>query len=286
MFIGKKEFPAGNRPYLVGILNATPDSFYDNGSHEMSDDCAARIQVLAREGADIIDIGGESSRPGSRPVDESIELARVLPAIAMAVKTSTIPVSIDTCKASVAAQALRAGAVMVNDISALRADPRMTDLVREARVPVVLMHIQGTPATMQDNPLYTDPVREVSDFLLSRAATAEQEGIAAENIILDPGIGFGKRLEDNLLLLKGFCAYINNRYPVLIGHSRKSFIGAVLNRPKPAGRLFGSIGAALAAVQNGAAFLRVHDVQATRDALAVYGRITMAGIEETINGIV
>jgi dihydropteroate synthase len=269
MRIKDKNFPVSAGPYLIGILNITPDSFHAGSRTPELDQALAQAQKLFSDGADILDIGGESTRPGSDPMDESIELARVIPVVRALGKRISAPLSIDTCKSKVAEQAIKEGAAMLNDITALSHDPAMADLARAAKVPVVLMHMQGDPKTMQENPSYDDPVREVGDFLLARAAFAEKKGILPENIILDPGIGFGKRTEDNLALIRGFADYIRGRYPVLIGHSRKRFIGTLISRPDTGDRLFGSLGAAAAAVRHGAAFLRVHDVRETREMLTV-----------------
>jgi len=269
MRIKDKDFPVSAGPYIVGILNITPDSFHAGSRTPDKDAALAQALKMADEGVDIIDIGGESTRPGSDPVDASTELARVIPVVRALNGKVAVPLSIDTCKSKVAEEAIKEGAAMLNDITALAGDPAMADLARAAKVPVVLMHMPGSPKTMQDNPSYDDPVREVGDFLLARAAFAEKKGILPENIILDPGIGFGKRISDNLALIRGFADYIRGRYPVLIGHSRKRFIGTLINRPETADRLSGSLGAAAAAVRHGATFLRVHDVRETREMLTV-----------------
>jgi dihydropteroate synthase len=270
MRIGNKTFNLGERPFLFGIVNVTPDSFYDKGRHYSPEDAVARATALEADGADLLDVGGESTRPGSDPLPEDEELRRVIPVIHAITLRASVPVSIDTTKSAVARAALDAGAALINDVSGMTHDPAMRDLAASAGVPVVLMHMPGTPKTMQDNPHYEDAVREVGDWLLLRAAEAERAGIPAEQIILDPGIGFGKRLEDNLALIRGFARYINNRYPVLIGHSRKRFIGLLTGRTDPVDRLYGSLGAAAGAALHGAHFLRVHDVRETRDCLAVF----------------
>ena len=249
----------------MGVINITPDSFHPESRHQTIDSAIQKGLELEKYGADILDIGGESTRPGSDPVDSDTEQKRIIPVIETLSKNTQVPISVDTYKASVAKMALMAGASMVNDISALTADTAMGDLIRDTGVPVVLMHMKGDPKTMQHNPVYKNVVREIGDYLLSRALVAEKNGISPENIILDPGIGFGKRLEDNLLLIKGFSVYINNRYPVLIGHSRKRFIGSILGEPETTNRLYGSLGAAAAAIFYGATFLRVHDVKETRE---------------------
>ena len=270
MKIADKTFPPGQNVYILGILNITPDSFSDGGRHADHDAAVSRARDLAAAGADIIDVGGESTRPGSSPVAAGAEKQRTAPVIAAIAKHLRVPVSIDTAKAEVAEAALLAGAGLINDISALTFDGNMAALAAGAKVPVILMHMQGTPKTMQNNPSYRHAVSEVGDYLLARAAFAEKQGIAPENIILDPGIGFGKRLPDNLALMRGFARYIRGRYPVCIGHSRKRFIGDILGLESPGERLFGSLGAACAAAQSGAAFVRTHDVRETREALAVF----------------
>jgi len=256
--------PAG----LFGILNLTPDSFYDGGRFLDPGTALEQALRLESEGADIIDIGGESSRPGSEGVPEAEEMERVLPVIRAVRGRSRVPLSVDTRRAAVAEAALSAGADCINDISALLHDPAMASVAAAAKVPVVLMHMQGAPKTMQQEPRYENVVREVGEFLLNRAAFAESRGVLPENIILDPGIGFGKNVEHNCALIRGFAPWIGGRYPVLIGHSRKSFIGRLLDLPSPEDRLFGSLGAAAAAVLSGARFLRVHDVRATREMLS------------------
>lgn len=273
MKIADKTFPAGPNARILGILNITPDSFYDGGRHADHGAAVSRARDLAAAGADIIDVGGESTRPGADTVPAGAEKQRTAPVIAAIVEHLRVPVSIDTTKAEVAEAALLAGAGLINDVSALTFDGNMAALAAGARVPVILMHMQGTPKTMQNNPGYQDVVSEVGDYLLARAAFAEKQGIAPENIILDPGIGFGKRLSDNLALMRRFTPYIRGRYPVCIGHSRKRFIGEILGLESPGDRLFGSLGAACAAAQSGAAFIRTHDVRETREALAVFTRI-------------
>jgi dihydropteroate synthase len=274
MVIGGKPFPINKKTYLLGILNITPDSFYNGNRYMVSEKAIDRARQLEKEGADIIDVGGESTRPGSNPVSLEEELQRVIPVIRAIIQSCRIPVSIDTNKSAVAAQALDAGAALINDISALTFDDKMAELAAGSHVPVILMHMQETPKTMQKNPYYHDVVQEIGDYLLNRAAFAEKKGIRPENIILDPGIGFGKRLEDNIRLVRDFPKYINHRYPVLIGHSRKRFIGSLLDRENTRDRLFGSLGAAAAAVHSGADFLRVHDVLETRELLEVIFKIT------------
>jgi dihydropteroate synthase len=223
---------------------------------------------LTASGADMIDIGGESSRPGAPPVSVEEELRRVLPVVQGLRRTVKVPISIDTYKARVARAALAAGADIVNDISALRFDPEMAVLVATERVPVVLMHMQGTPQTMQAEPRYTNVLGEVREFLEARIAIALEAGVEREKIIVDPGIGFGKTLDHNLILLRGLPALASMGHPLLVGASRKTFIGKILDA-KSDERLEGSLAAAVAAVFGGAHVIRAHDVKETRRAVRV-----------------
>ena len=256
------------RTAIMGVLNVTPDSFYDGGRRLDSTQAIADGVAMAEAGADIIDIGGESTRPGAAAVSEAEELARVLPVIRGLRQEVSLPISIDTYKATVARAALDGGADIVNDISALRFDPAMVSLVAEEKVPVILMHMQGTPRTMQSDPRYTDVVREVRDFLAAQIYDAMAAGVGAEAIVIDPGIGFGKTLEHNLQLLSGLAALAALGQPLLVGVSRKTFIGKILNLD-PEARLEGSLAAAVAAVLGGANLVRVHDVAETSKALRV-----------------
>ena len=244
----------------MGIVNVTPDSFSDGGRYLDADRAVARGEEMARDGADIIDIGGESTRPGAGSVSAREEMERVLPVIRGLRRNASIPISIDTAKAEVARAALEEGADLVNDISALRFDPAMASLVAAEKVPVVLMHMQGTPRTMQQNPAYEDVVAEVKGFLLGRVQFAIEAGVERERIIVDPGIGFGKNLDHNLALLRGLPALAALGRPVLVGASRKTFIGKLLDAG-PEERLEGSLAAAVAAVLAGANMIRVHDVK-------------------------
>lgn len=256
----------------MGVLNVTPDSFSDGGQHEAA---APRGLAMLEAGADIIDVGGESTRPGAEPVDDREEIARVQPVIAALRAATTAPISIDTMKPAVARAAIDAGATMWNDVNALRS-PGALDTAASLNRPVVLMHMQGEPRTMQDNPQYEDVVAEVIAYLRDRVAAAEAKGVT--DIWVDPGIGFGKTLEHNLALLNAVARIgEETRRPVLIGASRKRFIQAIDARAKHAGkdRLGGSIAAALIAAQNGAAMVRVHDVPETVQALKVW-RATVA----------
>lgn len=256
------------RTALVGILNVTPDSFSDGGRYLNADEAIAYGVRLAEEGADLIDIGGESTRPGARPVSAEEELERVLPVIRGLRRAVAIPLSIDTYKSRVARAALDEGADVVNDISALRFDPAMASLVVTENVPVVLMHMQGTPRTMQERPFYRDVVAEVRDFLSERFRFALAEGVKPEQIVVDPGIGFGKDLEHNLALLRDLSALEALGRPILVGPSRKTFVGKILGIG-PEDRLEGSLAAAVAAVLAGANMIRMHDVREARRAIAI-----------------
>jgi dihydropteroate synthase len=246
----------------MAIVNVTPDSFYDGGQRFDSASAVAGGIAMVEAGADIIDIGGESTRPGAEPVSVEEELNRVLPVIRGLRKHLRVPISIDTYKASVAAAALDEGADIVNDITGLRFDPKMASLVAAQRVPVVIMHMQGIPRTMQDHPRYVDVVREVRDFLAAQVRRAAEAGIAHDRIIIDPGIGFGKTLEHNLSLLRDLSALSSLGQPILVGASRKHFIGRLLNVGTQE-RLEGSLAVAAAAVFAGANIIRAHDVRET-----------------------
>lgn len=256
------------RTLIMGIINVTPDSFFDGGRRlEAAAAVAAGVAMIA-SGADILDVGGESTRPGAAPVSEEEEMARVLPVVRGLRARIGAPISIDTYKASVARAALEEGADIVNDISALRFDPGMAALVAAEKVPLILMHMQGTPRTMQQDPQYRDVVREVRDFLAAQLYAALEAGVAQEAVIVDPGIGFGKTVEHNLELLRGLPALAALGQPLLVGASRKTFIGKILGA-EPADRLEGSLAAAVAAVLGGANILRVHDVAETVKAVRI-----------------
>ena len=256
------------RTLVMAVLNVTPDSFFDGGRHFDAGQAIADGLAMAQAGADIIDIGGESSRPAAVPVAEADELDRVIPVIQGLRRQCTLPISIDSYKAAVARAALDAGADIVNDISALGFDPAMVQVVTSEKVPVILMHMQGTPRTMQSDPQYDDVVREVRDFLAERLYDAMDAGIDAEAIILDPGIGFGKTIEHNLQLLRGLPMLAALGQPLLVGVSRKAFIGKILGL-EPEQRLEGSLAAGVAAVLGGANIIRVHDVAPTCRAVRV-----------------
>lgn len=260
----------------MGILNVTPDSFSDGGDYPDVAAGVARARRMADEGAAIIDVGGESTRPGAQPVPVTDELHRVAPVLAaLAAEGVAAPVSIDTRHAAVAEAAIDAGAVLVNDVSAGN-DPAMLPLVAERGSGLCLMHMQGEPQTMQDDPRYGDVVEEVCAFLAARMEAAVRAGVREDAIVLDPGVGFGKTTDHNLALLRGLDAIVALGRPVMVGISRKGVIGAITGR-EVGDRLAGSIGAGLAAVKRGAAVLRVHDVAETVDALRAFTEITGGG---------
>lgn len=251
----------------MGVINTTPDSFSDGGKFDTLDKAFAQAQQMIASGADILDVGGESTRPGSQVVDEQQELARTIPLIKAIRQLSDIPISIDTNKSAVMRAAVDAGANMINSIWALQLDDSL-QVAAELNVPVCLMHMQGTPDTMQHNPDYQDVVREVFDFLQGRIEAARAAGIASHNIIVDPGFGFGKTLEHNLLLLRSLPEFRKLGVQLLVGMSRKGMIGAILDKPADQ-RLYGSLSVAVMAAMLGADIVRVHDVAETVDALAM-----------------
>ena len=286
---------AAVRPSIMAVLNVTPDSFSDGGKYLAEDAAVARAKELIAEGADVLDIGGESTRPGADPVSEEEELRRVVPVIRAIAATTRAPLSIDTMKSGVARAAVQAGARIVNDVSAGLADPRMLPTVAELRsesqgfdVHVVLMHRQGSPKTMQVAPTYGDPVEDVKEHLRERVEAALAAGIPRERIALDPGVGFGKRLPHNLELLRRLGELRALGYPLLVGASRKSFIGHITGAEDerdwlaeerldtPSDRIGGTAAAVVFAAQQGAEILRVHDVAVMREAVLVT-RAIMAG---------
>ena len=264
------------RPLLMGIVNVTPDSFYDGGRYIDPERAVAHACHLVAQGADILDIGAESTRPGAEPVTEEEELARVVPVVAALARQVSVPISVDTTKSTVARAALDVGASMINDVSALQWDPEMASVVAQADAAVILMHMQGTPQTMQRAPRYHNVVTDVIAFLEGRMHAAIEAGISKTNIVLDPGIGFGKLLEHNLELLDGLSAFTRLRRPLLVGPSRKSFIGQLLGRP-PEHREWGTAAAVAIAVDRGAGILRVHDVAAMADIVTVAAAIQSKG---------
>lgn len=253
-------------PLLMGVLNVTPDSFSDGGRYLDPAAAERRVMEMIAEGADWIDVGGESTRPGSQPVAESEQVRRVLPAIRAAVARNVV-VSVDTTRGAVAEAALDAGASLVNDISAGRDDATMLPLVARRRAAIVLMHMRGTPATMQQAPWYEDVVEEVLGFLRARRDAALAAGIDGARILLDPGIGFGKTTEHNLALLRALRRFAALGPPLLVGTSRKRFIGEVTEQPDPSRRLLGTAATVAWSIANGAAVVRVHDVQEMRQVL-------------------
>jgi dihydropteroate synthase len=259
-----------DRPRIMGIVNVTPDSFSDGGRHATAETAIEHAFRLEEEGADILDIGGESTRPGAAPVTIDEEMARVLPVIeALAGKTRAL-ISVDTRNAAVMTAAAAAGADIINDVAALSHGPDAIAAAAASGLAVVLMHAQGDPRTMQDAPRYDDVLTDVFDYLEARIEACERAGIPRAKIVCDPGLGFGKTLEHNLELMAGLSMFHGLGVPVLLGASRKSYIGKLTGIPRAADRVMGSIGAALAAVAQGAQIVRVHDVKATREALAVW----------------
>ena len=269
--LARRALEYGQRTLVMGVLNVTPDSFSDGGQFLSFDQALARAEQMIAEGADIIDIGGESTRPGSEFVSESEELRRVLPIIQQLAARGTVPISIDTTKSQVARSALEAGAEIVNDISALRFDPTVADEVANAGAGLVLMHSRGTPKNMQQLPPAENIMSEVIEGLRDSLAVAQKRGVAPESVALDPGIGFGKTVEQNLELI----AKLNQitdafpEIPILIGTSRKSFIGKLLHSAPADERLYGTIASVAVAVINGAHIVRVHDVKAAVDAVRI-----------------
>lgn len=259
-----------SRPLIMGIVNVTPDSFSDGGLHATTEAAVAHALRLIEEGADILDIGGESTRPGSQPVPLDVELKRVLPVLE-GLKHVNAPLSADTQKPEVMREALRAGASMINDVNALAAAGAL-QAVAKSEAAVCLMHKQGEPLTMQVNPQYHDVVAQIKAFLGSRVEAAFAAGIARERIVIDPGFGFGKTVEHNLVLLRNLEQFRELGVPLLVGLSRKSALGKIASR-ETGERVYSSVAAALIAVMKGAKIVRVHDVGATRDALAVYNAL-------------
>ncbi|TET67637.1 MAG: dihydropteroate synthase [Candidatus Aminicenantes bacterium] len=268
----------GQKTWLMGIINVTPDSFSDGGLYFNKEKAVDRGLELAEEGADIIDIGGESTRPGSDFISTEEELMRTVPVISALRKKTDVLISVDTTKSEVAEAALDKGADIINDISSFRFDPKMLSLAAQKDIPVILMHMKGTPKNMQLNPFYEDLLAEIRGFLEERIATAQAYGIKKEKIIIDPGIGFGKSHKDNLTLIKSLKFLEPIDRPILIGISRKSFIGKILSLP-PQERTEGTIASAVLSIINGAHILRVHDVEAVKRAVLV----TEAIIDESMH---
>jgi dihydropteroate synthase len=267
-------FDIGPRALLMGVVNVTPDSFSDGGQYATTEQAIAHALQLAEDGADILDLGGESSRPGAEPVQLDEELRRVIPVVRELARRTSLPISVDTVKMEVARQALAEGACIINDITALAGDPDMGNVVRETGAGVVLMHMQGTPRTMHLNPTYTDVVAEVDAFLEERLGFAEHTGIETERIALDPGIGFGKTNDHSLAILRDLARYQRFGRPVCLGVSRKGFIGAIVDRPRDQGDI-GSVAVACHALVNGAAqIIRVHNAAAHRDAVQILAALS------------
>jgi dihydropteroate synthase len=272
------EYVFPGRALLMGVVNVTPDSFSDGGEFFSTDRAVARALQLAAQGADFIDIGGESTRPGARPVPEAEELRRVLPVIEQLAGKLAIAISIDTIKPAVARAAMRAGASLINDIAANRDDDEMWRVAAQSGAGYVLTHMQGTPETMQHNPVYKNVVAEVNEFFGGRLARLAACGVPAEQVALDVGIGFGKRLEDNLQLLARLGAFAKWHRPLVLGASRKSFLGQ-MSGASPPERLPSSLACACWAVQQGAGIIRTHDVAATRQAVELTGALSQRQID-------
>lgn len=261
-----------NKPLIMGIINATPDSFYSDSKYLEADAALDKALEMVESGASILDIGGESTRPGSERVSAVEQWNRVGNIIKLLAKKSNVPISIDTTSSYVAERSLDCGATIVNDVSALEEDNKMAEIIAKYNSYIILMHKKGSPKTMQENPEYNDAVKEISDYLIDRSNYAKKNGIDQKKIILDPGIGFGKRLEDNLAILKHIALFKESGYPVLIALSRKSFIGEILKN-EPSERLLGTIVAQSWAMREGADILRVHDVKECRDMIKMTGAL-------------
>jgi dihydropteroate synthase len=267
-----------SKTLIMGVLNITPDSFYDGGLHFQEKDAVAHALRMVNDGADIIDVGGESTRPFSDPIPLEEELKRVIPVIKAVSQEIDIPISIDTYKSEVARQALDAGAKMINDISALRFDPAMGPLAAEAGVPIVLMHMKGTPKNMQADPTYKDLFSEIIDFLNKAVEYAVKRGVKRDLIVIDPGIGFGKSVNDNLNIIKGLYKLSTIGQPILVGTSNKSFIGHVLDLPAES-RETGTMATVAASVLNGANIVRAHNVKAARETATIIDAIKSGNFE-------
>jgi dihydropteroate synthase len=272
----KKTLTVGKRTLLMGVLNVTPDSFSDGGLFFDKEKAITHGIRMVEEGADILDIGGESTRPGSKPLELEEELRRVIPVIESLSKEVEVPISIDTYKSAVAQRAIEAGAEIINDISALRFDPNLVQVAVRENTPLILMHIRGTPETMQKNIYYESLFSEILQYLKGSIQMAESAGVAPQQIIVDPGIGFGKTVEDNLLIIKNLFEFRILGKPILLGTSRKSFIGKILNAGG-GGRLEGTLSSIAIGVLNGAHVIRSHDVLQAKKAIAVADAIRLAG---------
>jgi len=280
--IGNWSFELGKKTLIMGILNVTPDSFSDGGEFFSVKNAVDHALQMQKDGADIIDVGGESTRPGSNPISIDEESTRVIPVVEELVKKINIPISVDTYKSEIAKKTLDIGAGMINDITALQGDKKLVDIIKEHNVPVCIIHMKGKPGDMQKNPQYTDVVTEIHDFLKERTKYATSQGIKKENIIVDPGIGFGKRtgngIEDNCEILNRLIELKDLGFPIMVGASRKAFIGNICCKKKKlpiSERLEGSLAAACIAAMNSADIIRVHDVKETRRCLDVVDSILL-----------
>jgi dihydropteroate synthase len=258
----------GEKTRIMGVLNVTPDSFSDGGLFYQQDKAIAQGEALAAQGADLLDIGGESTRPFSDPISVDEEIRRIIPVIKALVKKVSIPISVDTTKAEVAREALETGAALVNDISALSFDPNLAKVVAEYRVPVILMHIKGTPRNMQEQPHYDHLLKEIKNFFIERLSKAQEQGIPLEKILIDPGIGFGKTFEHNLTLIKRLDFFQDLDRPIVLGTSRKAFIGKLTGQ-EPLNRDWGTAATLAIGVWQGAHLVRVHNAEAAKQVLAV-----------------
>jgi dihydropteroate synthase len=265
LMIRERCFEWGQRTYLMGVLNVTPDSFSDGGEFNTTTAALAQAQAMVASGVDIIDVGGQSTRPGAEEITLAEELERVVPVIQTLRQEISVPISVDTTRADVAKAAVEAGADVVNDISGGTFDPKMLATVARLGIPIILMHIRGNPQTMQQFTEYEDVIAEILSFLTKQITAAIAAGIDQSKIIIDPGIGFAKNYEQNLEIFRRLPQLRQLNCPILVGASRKSFIGRILNQPDPKARVWGTAAACCAAIFNGADLLRVHDVQEMRD---------------------
>lgn len=265
----------------MGIVNVTPDSFSDGGEWLSPAKAVDHALELIEQGADVLDIGGESTRPGAEPVSVEEELRRVVPVIESLAARTSVPISIDTMKSKVASEALAAGAKIINDVSAFEFDPQMMEVAAGSDCGVILMHMLGTPQTMQAHPEYDDVVAEVAEYLSDRAKSVEEAGIESQRIMIDPGIGFGKTADHNLQLLTSISTFRDLGYPVLIGHSRKRFLAKIIGRSVEE-RLAGTVGVSIALAQQHTDMIRVHDVAAVKDALAAWN--CLATFQDSFEG--
>ena len=276
MCYGDNTLDFGQRTYVMGILNMTPDSFSDGGQLANQETLLQRAESMIAAGADILDIGGESTRPFAAKVELHEELNRVIPAIRLIRHHFPIPISIDTTKATVAKKAIKSGADIINDVSALRFDPQMIEVAKKYNAPVILMHMQGQPGDMQKKPCYDDVINDISTFLRERLDWAERNGLDRSRMIVDPGIGFGKSLEHNLTILKHLDQFSTLGVPLLLGHSRKAFIGTILQIDDPGRRDCATAAIGALAVMAGVSIIRVHDVEKTVQAVRLAEAIKMA----------